>query len=375
MENNDKIATSIKDLVQKYVSRGLEDTTPEQEWAPLWYRSFGYHQDPLALLDPEHPYQDTDLKLFVNRSSEVKVLSNYIGKANHLAHNLHFAIIGSQGIGKHTTLKIILKIVKTAFPDITIEFYSHKYQFNFKTNDSMSKEGMMKLDNTPLDVRIISCAGKNPWLFLKRIAEFRENTHLTLSIWNTSELPLQEAISENRRVFFRNYSRNDITSIFQHRIKYSHSRSEPYFQYYNDLMEYTIPAIAESFQGNLYICFQIFRELHHHAKILSHKVLPHKLVDRVIQKYLTLKAQPITSREEEIIHYFLHADNMQFLTTSHLRDDMGFDRTVAWRYLEQLCKKQVFQRVKYGNPSRYTLNDIFKSFYEDGLKKKVIFEE
>ncbi len=68
-------------------------------------------------------------------------------------------------------------------------------------------------------------------------------------------------------------------------------------------------------------------------------------------------------------------DNKIFITTSDLKEDLNYDRTIAWKHLENLTKKNIFQKIKYGNPSKYQINEIFLSFYEDKLKKEVIFKD
>ena len=365
----------IKDLVIKAVKSGRKQKESLFEGSPFWFRYFYYLNDPLNSFNPKVAFTDEVLDLFVNREAEIKVISNYFGKAKKLQYNMHLAIIGSKGIGKHTTLKIITQIVQESFSDITIEFYNHKTSFKYIDEENLSEKQLNALDNKPLDIRIISCTGKNKWLFIKRIQDFKENTKLTISIWHTSEFPFNHNIFINRQIYFRNYEREDILEIFNRRITKLLELTDELKEYYDSLNEILIPRIAESFHGNLNICFRCFKEIHLRTKVLNTRKINLPLIDQIIKNYLIIKEQKITTKEQDIISYYLAQDNKIFITTSDLKEDLNYDRTIAWKHLENLTKKNIFQKIKYGNPSKYQINEIFLSFYEDKLKKEIIFKE
>jgi len=357
------------------VKDGIEHEEVIVEDSPLWFRRFSYSENPLDGFNPEKSFTPHLIKLFVNRDSEVKVISGYFGKAKKIPYNIHIAIIGSKGSGKHTTLKIITNYVVEYFPEITFEFYNLEFSFNYKTNESMSQKEVDSLDNQELDVRIISCAGKNKYLFLKRIKNYKENTKLTFSIWHTRDFPLENDILVNREIYFNNLSRNDIIEIFKRRMDEFLVQTEDSKHYYNTIMNELLPKIAKSFQGNLNACFLFFKEIHQRARIMNLKTIPLQLIENIITKYLNVKNQKITTKEQEIIDYYLKLENRIYITTPDLKDDLGYDRTIAWKYLENLTKKHVFKKIKYGNPSRYQINKLFLSFYEVILQKDFIFKE
>ena len=122
------------------VKDGIEHEEVIVEDSPLWFRRFSYSENPLDGFNPEKSFTPHLIKLFVNRDSEVKVISGYFGKAKKIPYNIHIAIIGSKGSGKHTTLKIITNYVVEYFPEITFEFYNLEFSFNYKTNESMSQK-------------------------------------------------------------------------------------------------------------------------------------------------------------------------------------------------------------------------------------------
>ena len=122
---NDKdTPQNIKKLVIKAVKEGIESEEPTLEVSPFWFHYFHYTRNPFELLDPEEPLIENFSSIFVNRQAEITVLSRYFGEAPKLPYNLHIALIGSKGIGKHITLKVITHIISESFPEITFEFYN-----------------------------------------------------------------------------------------------------------------------------------------------------------------------------------------------------------------------------------------------------------
>ncbi len=365
----------LKELVITSVKDGIEHEEVLADVSPFWFRYFFYSKDPLGGLNPENEFIPDLIKLFVNREAEIKVIAGYFGKAKNLPYNLHIAIIGSKGSGKHTTFKIITKFISESFPDIKCEFYNIEFSFDYKANESLSQKEVDSFDNQKLDIRIISCSGKNKYLFLKRIKDYKENTKLTFSIWHTRDYPFENDMLVNKEIYFNNFTYNDIIEIFKRRMDKFLENSKDSQHYYNTTINELLPRIGKSFQGNLNVCFLFFKEIHQQTRVMNLKVISPQLIENVIPKYLSIKNQKITTKEQEIIDYYLRLDNRIYITTSDLKDDLDFDRTVAWKYLENLTRKHALKKIKYGNPSRYQINEIFLSFYEDKLRKDYIFKE
>ncbi len=375
MNNQNNPLKDIRELIISSVKDSIEHEEALVDVSPFWFRNFFYFEDPLGGFRPEELFTEDLIKLFVNCEAEIKVISGYFGKAKNLPYNLHIAIIGSKGIGKHTTLKIITKIIEESFPEFTFEFYNLEFCYDYKNNKSISQKELNELDNRKLDVRIISCSGKNKYLFLKRIKDYKENTKLTFSIWHTRNYPFNNDILVNREIYFNNYSRINIIDVFTRRIEKFLEHTQSSRQYHDTIINDLLPKMAESFHGNLNICFLFFKEIHHQARIINLRVIPVSLIEKFIANYLSIKTQKITTKEQEIIDYYLALPNKTYITTSNLKDDLDFDRTVAWKYLENLTRKHVFKKIKYGNPSRYQINEIFLSFYEAKLRKDYVFKE
>ncbi len=375
MPEKNSIFPKIRSLVMDAVKEGIPEKKIFYDTSPNWYRYFHYDSNPLNSFTPLDSFEDHLIELFVNREAEIRIISSYFGSIKTIPYNMHIAIIGSKGIGKHTTLKIISKIIQESFPDISFEYYNLKTGKDFKNNSDLDDSEITNLDKQKLDVRLISCSGKNKWLILKRIDDYKKNTKILFTIWHTSDYPIQDNLKINKLIYFRNYNKDIITKIFKRRINKFLKEKIENESYITSLYTNLIPSIIESFQGNLKISFLFFEQIHQLAKVQNINEIPQSLIDELMNNYLSIKNQKITSKEKEIINYILSAQNVKFITTSNLRDDLHFDRTVAWRYLENLTKKNILTRIMYGNPSRYQINDIFLSFYEDELKKKIIFKE
>ncbi|MFW9877933.1 MAG: hypothetical protein ACFFG0_33035 [Candidatus Thorarchaeota archaeon] len=375
MLEKNSVFPKIKDLVMDAVKEGIPEKKIFYDTSPNWYQYFHYNNNPLYSFNPYEPFEDHLIELFVNREAEIRLISSYIGSIKTIPYNMHIAIIGSKGIGKHTTLKIICKIIQESFPEISFEYYNLKTGKDFKNNSDLEDFELNKLDKKELDIRFISCSGKNKWLILKRINNYKKKSKILFSIWHTRDFPMQEDLNINKIIYFRNYNKEVVIKIFERRIKKFLNEKKGNKSYINSLYKNLLPSIINTFQGNLKLSFHFFKQIHQLAKMQNLDEISQSLIEELINNYLSIKNQKITNKEKEIINYILNAQNVKFITTSDLRDDLQFDRTVAWRYLENLTKKNILTRIKYGNPSRYKINDIFLSFYEDELKNRIIFKE
>ncbi|MFX0138242.1 MAG: hypothetical protein ACFFDN_31665 [Candidatus Hodarchaeota archaeon] len=373
-----KRKSSLPDLKGLVVEAVKEGSRQEQEFidvTPFWFRFFYYIKDPLEGFSAEKYDPKIAMKLFVNRQAEIKLISKYFGQAKNIEFSLHIAIIGSRGSGKKTTFKMISQIISESFPDISYAFYDIEKTYDYKENKQLSEKKLNILDDKRFDVRIISCTGKNKWLFLKRLPDFKKNTKVTFSIWNTRYYSIGDQMHVNKEIYFNNYNRDDITEIFKRRVNTFLDVNQDIQEYKENVYNKLLPKIASSFQGNLHICFQCFKDIHQQARVSNLKYLPEELINQIINKYLKIKTQKITSKEQEIIQMYLTLKHKTVITTTDLKEELLIDRTVAWRYLENLTKKHIFKKIKYGNPSTYQINEIFLSFYEDELKRQLIFKE
>ena len=167
MPEKNSIFPKIRSLVMDAVKEGISEKKIFYDTSPNWYRYFYYESNPLDSFTPYEPLEDHLIDLFVNREVEIRIISSYFGSIKTIPYNMHIAIIGSKGIGKHTTLKIISKIIQESFPDICFEYYNLKTGKDFKNNSDLDDFEIANLDKQKLDVRLISCSGKNKWLILK----------------------------------------------------------------------------------------------------------------------------------------------------------------------------------------------------------------
>ncbi len=363
---------NIKSLVEESIKEGLKEKDLISAISPYWFRSFHYKNDPLESFNAEIRFTEEKLGLFVNRKAEIKIISRYIGSAKNFTSNLHITIIGSTGCGKHTTFKIICKIVENSFPDIKIEFYSY-YGFNYIKNRELSDDLIFKIDNTELDVRILSCSALTKPFLSKRIKKYKKNTKLLISIWNTCEYSIRSDILVNKEIFFRNYTKNEVIEIFKRRIDNSLTKEQNSSQYFNILEKDILPRLTSFSGGNLRIAFIIFKVCHLEARIKGMDIIELEFFETFLEKYMNLKNLALTNKEIQILRYSLF-EGLKFITTSKLVEGLISERTVAWKYLERLTKKGALYK-HYGNPSKYEIKDIFLSIYEEKIKREIIFKE
>jgi hypothetical protein len=165
----------VKDLVLDTINKVKSNEIEKEDLSDNWVSYFRYSENPLQLLDPKEKFDREKLTLFVNREREIELLSKYIGMAKELKKPLHLAIIGSKGIGKHTTLKVISEIIQNSLPEINFEFYDQLGLYDYKNGRSLTSREIKELNAKKLDMRIYCYAGKNKGLLLERIHNFKQN--------------------------------------------------------------------------------------------------------------------------------------------------------------------------------------------------------
>lgn len=370
MNNKKKSYSKYKDLIENAIKEGQQESDFIKETSPYWFRYFHYRNDPVYSFNRNKRITEENLDLFIDRESEIKVISKYIGASNNISPLFHIGLIGSQGCGKHTTLKVIYHIASQNFPEINIEFYDFFGNDYTNTEPMSDKERKMK-DDADLDVRIIYCTAKTHYHLLKRLDKYHENTNLLISVWDVKDYLIDADLSINKEIFFQNYNNETIREIFDKRIRHHSIRDEISEEYIKSVETNVLPNITKFASGNLRICFELFQLIHQNARVKGLRAIPEDLVIQIIENLEGLKDPKITEKEHSIIQFYL-ISGLAYISTPILVQERDFDRSVAWKYLENLTKKGIFHKT-YGNPSKYKINDIFVSFYEDRVKKKLIF--
>jgi hypothetical protein len=362
----------VKDLVLDTINKVKSNEIQKEDLSDNWVSYFRYSENPLQLLDPKEKFDREQLTLFVNRVREIELLSKYIGMAKELKNPLHLAIIGSKGIGKHTTLKIISEIIENSLPEITFEFYDQLGLYNYKKSRSLTSREITELNAKKLDMRIYCYAGKNKDLLLERIHNFKKNTKLTISVWNASEYSTNEDLLIDKKMFFENFSNGQIEEILMKRIENTLQISNHTREYFNSLKDATIPEIIKNCKGNLRLAFKLFEILHQHATNKKVKAINETLISEAIKNINLIREIKLTNKEKEILNYYLQNPKLKFITTTHLVEELDYNRTLAWNYLERLVQKGVLRNIQYGKPSKYQLNELFTIIYEERLMKKMV---
>ncbi|MHA1762657.1 MAG: hypothetical protein ACTSYC_02735 [Promethearchaeota archaeon] len=359
----------LKDFIKKSVEEGVDSRELLNTITPYWFRYFNYTTHPLEAFNPETRLTAELINLYVNRHSEIKWISKYIGAVKDLPAALHVAIIGPVGIGKHLTFKITCQILSETHPNINIAFYDLT-GFDFLTNEELSDKQLKKLNNDSFDVRILSCPSFLSASFIRNLNKYRENTRLIFSIWALHDYLITGNLQINKEIFFRNYSRQEIIDIFTKRVEAFLIKDQLTEKYKENLKKYVLPEIASYCNGNLKIAFLIFELLHQKALIKNVRVIDGAFIKSILPPLIELKNQRITKKEAEILRIYFSLPG-KFITTSHLME-FDIEHSVAWKYLEKMTKKGFFHKTP-GNPSKYEINELFLSWYEERIKKETIF--
>jgi len=143
-------------------------------------------------------------------------------------------------------------------------------------------------------------------------------------------------------------------------------------EYSKTLKEATIPEIIKCCKGNLKLAFKMFEILHQQATNKRVKTINNTLTKEVIDKINIIRGIKLTNKEKEILNYYLQNPKLKFITTTHLVEDLDYNRTLAWNYLERLVQKEVLQNIQYGKPSKYQLNELFSIICEQRILKEMV---
>ncbi len=364
--------SKIKSLVEESIEKGIIEKDNLLDPTLFWYHTFHYISDPLNTINNETKFSKDNLEFFINREAEMKIISKYIGNLHNLSSMTHIALIGALGCGKHTTFKAICKIVNDSFPDIKYEFYNY-YGFDFKNNIDLEDDILKKVDDSDLDMRIISCSALTKDFLKKRFKKYNKNTKILFSIWNIGEYSIRSEILVNKEIFFRNYSKKEIIKILRKRIEMYLIKDITLEKYKNNIIEQVLPLLSEISEGNLRISFILFRIIHQEARIKGIQLFNMDFPQTILEEFKNMKSVKLTDKENTIIKYMLF-NGIKYITTSKMVQELNYERTVAWKYLENLTNKNVLYK-QYGNPSKYEITELFLSIYEEKIKKKLIFKE
>jgi len=319
----------VKDLVLDTINKVKSNEIQKEDLSDNWVSYFRYSENPLQLLDSKEKFDREQLTLFVNREREIELLSKYIGMAKELKNPLHLAIIGSKGIGKRTTLKVISEIIEDSLPEITFEIYDQLGLYDYKKSKSLTLREITELNEKELDIRIYCYAGKNKGLLLQRIHDVKKNTKLTISIWNASEYSTEEDLLIDKKMFFEKFSNGQIEEILMKRIHNTLNSSNHTKEYFKTLKEVTIPEIIKYCKGNLKLAYKMFKILHQDATNKKVKAINKPLITEAIKNINLIREIKLTNKEKEILNYYLQNPALTFITTTHLVEDLGYNRTLA----------------------------------------------
>jgi ribosomal protein S25 len=173
-------------------------------------------------------------------------------------------------------------------------------------------------------------------------------------------------------MFFENFSNGQIEEILMKRIEKILQISNHTREYFETLKEATIPEIIKNCKGNLKLGFKMFEIFHQDVTNKRVRTINKTLTKEVIDKTNIIREIKLTNKEKEILNYYIQNPTLTFITTTHLVEELGYNRTLAWNYLERLTQKGVLQNIQYGKPSKYQLSELFSIIYEERILKEMV---
>lgn len=251
-------------------------------------------------------------------------MSKIIGKTKTVKEPIVLWVVGNTGNGKRTMFKLLKTVISEQQPIMKIGF-----------ND---------IDSQNLDMVIFTNEKGDLIDLVERSLSISKNK-LTLALIDKIEYFAQESKikARNERVLsLVSYTTRQIIEILQKRIDYALTNKEN--DYANFMREIIVPKIAKQSKGNLAIAFDMMKKA----------FLNYSISGELDFENITIDSIKLTNLEKKIVSLIVKEDDKS-ITTTILTKKYGYERTVAWKYLEALLKKEILSKI-YGNPSVYTIN-------------------
>ncbi len=205
--------------------------------------------------------------LFVNRKKELRKLAKIIANLKYYNYpeNYHI-IIGEKGIGKKTTLNVMLKIIKESFPNFQYLFHRNfKFRSDFETN--LYCEKFFRSNGQKLHIRVIDLTN------LKNYNNLSRKINMLIDPYTYTFLILhdyQDVLNLNQTcenlTYFNRYSNFDLKKILYRRIEFAEylesiNNKLINFEFYTQIKSKYIPQIISMAKGNVGVAFMMAKKI------------------------------------------------------------------------------------------------------------------
>ena len=333
---------AIRKQIFEAFERGEKKIEEMGFYPSTWYQFFDFKRDPFKMspLDPLERRKDLDL--FVNRTAELEEIAEFIGMTKKASHSFNLAIIGAEGIGKRSIVRVV-----NAF---ALEKGYKGMIYNVDKDEVIYPEDYERPPVMgPPEERwnYIVFEDPKPVERVKSyVRKFLGNPTLIISFWTPEQLVDLEF---DRELYIPPLKSDEIQDMILLRIKNAGGKKER-------ISEDALELIAKNSLGVPKLGLKLARYSFELAFRKRKEVVDLDDVKEASTRfgYETRREIVLTTKEKEIVRFLL---KKRYLSPPELADEASIDRVIAWKYLERLKEKGLLEKEYRGKTSYFRLRE------------------
>jgi len=338
------LVLALKKQILKAFERGEEKIEEVGVYPSTWYQFFGFSSDPFkpSPIDPLEKAESLDL--FVDRTAEVEEVAELIGMAKKTSHSFNLAIVGAEGIGKRSIIRVVNAFaLEKGYKGMiyNVEGDEVIYPGGYEKSPAMGppeeKWNYVVLENSTPVERV-----KN------YIQRFLGNPILIISFWTPEQLIDLEF---DRELHIQPMKSDEIEDLIVLRIEDAGGKKE-------SITRDALELIAKNSLGVPKLGLKLARYSFDLAFRKRKDVVDLEDVKEASSRfgYDTREEIKLTTKEKEIVKFLLKKRD---LSPPDLAEEASIDRVIAWKYLERLRDKGLLEKEYHGKTSYFRLREAY----------------
>jgi predicted transcriptional regulator len=334
---------AIKKHIYEAFKKGEKRIEEVGIFPSTWYYFFEFKADPFKIqpIDPLERKEDIDL--FINRTAELEEIAEYIGMATKATHSFNLAIIGAEGIGKRSILRVVNAYAQ--------EKGYHGMIYNVSKDEVVYPEDYEKVPVMgPPEEKFLYVVFEDtkPIERAKQyIQRFIDKPNIVISFWTPEQII--DGLDFDREMYIYPLKAEEIKDMILIRTKNAGGKEEI-------ISKDALDIIAENSLGIPRLALKLTRYSFELAFRKRKKIVNMESVKEASSRYgyETKKEIELTTKEKEIVKFLLKTRK---ISPPDLAEEASLDRVIAWKYLERLHNKGLLEKEYHGKTTYFTLKE------------------
>jgi len=308
-----------------------------------WYFFFNFKADPFKTHPIDPLERKNDEKLFVNRMAELEEIAEYVGMATRATHSFNLAIIGAEGIGKKSLIRVLNAYAQEK------GYYGMVY--NVAKDEVVYPKDYEKpsiMGPPEENFLYVIFEGTEPIERTKQyIQNFVGRPNIIISLWTPDQL--LDDLDFDREIYVYPLKAEEIKKLVLLRITNAGGKKDI-------ISEDALDFIAQKSLGIPKLALKLTRYAFELAFRKRQKFIDMENVKEASSRfgYETDKEIKLTTKEREIIKFLL---KKRHVSPPDLAEEASLDRVIAWKYLERLHNKGLLEKEYRGKTTYFTMKE------------------